>query len=125
MEIEESVRTILGFQGAMISGSKSGYCRNNPDNLPVFNSNVIAVIEGTPQKIWFGDIDITKSISKLEELARIMETEIYVLREMDARFEHEDKPVMNRFVIKVSHTGERTLGEWEKESWDINTLLRC
>ncbi len=123
--MNKSVRTIMGFEGAMISGSKSGYCNNNPDNLPVFNSNVIAILDGMPQKIWFGDVDVTKSITKLEELAKYLETDIYVLREMDARFENEDKPVLNRFVIKVSPDGERTLGKMESESWDKETLLRC
>jgi hypothetical protein len=125
MNMNKSVRTIMGFEGAMISGSKSGYCNNNPDNLPVFNSNVIAILDGMPQKIWFGDVDVTKSITKLEELAKYLETDIYVLREMDARFENEDKPVLNRFVIKVSPDGERTLGKMESESWDKETLLRC
>lgn len=92
----------LGMPGTMISGSKSGYKKNYPNNIPVFNANIIA--EKTPgvfEKIWFGDIDITISESNLKDLALSMDAKIWVLPEMAARFQNEETPDMSQFVYSV------------------------
>jgi len=122
--MEAKAQEILGHLGAMISGSKSGYSRNYPDNFPVFNSNIIAVKGDSVEKIWFGDIDVTKSAEKLEKLAIEVEADIYVLREMDARFENENKPRLENFSFKVTPTGERALGQFEKKYYNLETLRR-
>lgn len=122
--METKAKEILGHVGAMISGSKSGYGRNYPDNLPVFNSNVIAVKNGSVEKIWFGDIDVTKSAEKLEKLATEIEADIYVLREMDARFENENNPRLENFSFKVTPAGERALGKFEEKYYNLETLRR-
>jgi hypothetical protein len=93
----EKAQEILGMRGTMISGSKSGYRRIYPDNFPIFNSN-ICVREG---KIWYGDIDLTVSIESLQKLCLEIEEPIYVLHEMDARFEHEEKPLLNKAAVIV------------------------
>ena len=82
----------LGYHGKMISGSKSGYIERHPGNLAVFNSNVISSMSGELEKIWYGDIDITLSIEKLKELSSKLNSEIFVLREMDGRFDNENSP---------------------------------
>jgi hypothetical protein len=76
----------LGFPGRMISASKSGYKERNPDCLVIFNSNVCT----EKGKIWWGDLDVTKSKDALSELAKETGETIYVLFEMDGRFEHEE-----------------------------------
>lgn len=88
---------ILGYSGMLISFSKSGYQEQNPDNLVVFNSNICTI----DCKIWFGDIDITLSLEKLQALATELGETIYVLYEMDARFENEDRPKLGKYVIQV------------------------
>lgn len=119
----EKVIEILGYHGKMISGSKSGYSSSHPKNLPVFNSNVIASLSGELVKIWYGDIDVTLSIGKLKELSAALETEIYVLREMDARFENENDPKIENFVVKVSGD-EVTLGRLYTDFYDLETLTK-
>ena len=91
----------LGMTGRMISFSKSGYSQKNPGNLVVFNSNV-CVEEG---KIWYGDIDITVSYDSLSGLAKETGKTVYVLREMDGRFENEKSPLLRRAVIKFFPDG--------------------
>jgi hypothetical protein len=49
-------------------------------------------------KIWHGDIDITLSSSKLEELAKALNQTVYVLYEMDARFNNETAPRFDNAV---------------------------
>lgn len=92
---------ILGFSGKMISPSKSGYISKNPENLVVFNSNVCTE-EG---KIWHGDLDVTLSYGSLSELSKETGQTIYVLREMDGRFEYESSPQIDRSIIKFFPEG--------------------
>lgn len=83
----------LGHNGAMIGGSKGQYRYNNPDNLIVFNANVVTK-EG--EKIWYGDLDLSANNGEselvLRRLAVALNTRLYVLYEMDARFENETSP---------------------------------
>lgn len=85
--------------GHMVSASKSDYDRRYPKNVVVFNSNVCTKTHG---KIWYGDLDITKSEAKLIELAKALGEDIYVLREMDGRFENEGEPLFDRARAVIS-----------------------
>lgn len=122
----------LGYPGAMISASKSGYMERNPKNLAVFNSNLIAVSEEkqlslfskpVAEKIWYGDIDITKSREKLKELSAELGKTLLVLYEMDARFENESRPQISNFVYKVTPQGEEEIGKRLKEYFIINESI--
>jgi len=74
----------------MISGSKSFYRQNNPDNFVVFNANIVIESKG---KIWHGDLDITNDYKKLRTAAKQIGEPLYVLYEMDCRFGTENDPV--------------------------------
>ena len=76
--------------GRMISGSKSGYYNEHPDNLIVFNANIVIETRG---KIWHGDLDVTIDTENLEKVSKTLEEPLYILREYDARFENEDAGV--------------------------------
>lgn len=121
--MEEKAIELLGFAGIMISGSKSGYCNRNPKNLAVFNSNLI-VMEPTPTKIWYGDIDLTLSLDKIKELSESIGQEIRVLREMDARFEHEEKPRIEAYVVRVEPNGNYELGPIESKYYSHEDLTK-
>ena len=95
----------LGMRGKMISSSKSGYVKRNPDNLVVFNSNV-CTDEG---KIWYGDLDVTLSYDALSDLARETGKTVYVLTESDGRFENEERPRLGGSVIKFFPEGGHEL----------------
>jgi len=88
----------LGHPGRMISGSKSGYRQRFPHNLTVFNANLCTESE----KIWWGDIDLTFDYEKLEILANAIDKKIYVLYEMDGRFENEEKPRLDQATVVFS-----------------------
>ena len=90
----EIARGILGMPGRMISASKSMYTPSKPDAIVVFNSNVCT----ESGKIWYGDIDVGLDEAKLKELADAIGERIYVLREMDARFENEGIPLLDKAV---------------------------
>jgi len=98
--------SVLGFCGRMISFSKSTYCLKNPKNLVVFNANICTKNE----KIWFGDIDITKDKKMLFELSRELQEDVYILYEMDARFYNEDKPLIDRHVVCFTANGNMIIG---------------
>lgn len=94
--------SFLGKRGSHY-GSKGQYCHDNPRNLVVFNANVCTREDG---KIWYGDLDITIHESKLWLLAKALGKEIYVLYEMDGRFEHESSPrIENALYVCQGNTG--------------------
>ena len=121
--MNELAAQILGWNGKMISGSKSGYMKNKPNNLVVFNANVIAIVD-KPEKIWYGDLDLTLSLDKIKELSNQAGVEILVLREMEARFEYDDAPRVTRFVLSVKPDGTYLLGESEKDYYSEETLTQ-
>ncbi len=86
--------SVLGICGRMIAGSKTMYRDRHPDNMWVFNANV-CIAKG---KIWHGDLDVTFDEPKLKDLAEALGEKIYVLRESDARFDNEEKPLLKNAV---------------------------
>ena len=72
--------------GKMLSASKSGYRNANPGNEVFFNANIFTVEDG---KIWHGDIDYTKDRETLEKIATKLERNLYIIKELDGRFENE------------------------------------
>jgi hypothetical protein len=122
MEIfKEAASKILGMNGRMISGSKSGYLNHYPKNLAVFNANVCTKNEG---KIWYGDIDLTLDREQLSELAKSLENEVYVLYEMDARFENEASPKLENAVVVFKKDGSWKIGKRWAEYVDSDKLTR-
>jgi hypothetical protein len=107
MELSTLITETLGFPGKMISGSKSGYFERHPTNLAIFNANVCTENRG---KIWFGDLDITLEQEKLSALAVELNESVYVLREMDARFEHEDNPQLGQAIVIFNSNGTWEIG---------------
>ena len=73
-----------------------------PDNEVYFNANIFVLGEG---KIWYGDIDVTKEKEKLENVARGIGKDLYILREMDGRFGNEelkDSEIITRAICKIT-----------------------
>ena len=98
----------IGFPGRMISMSKSAYVDSKKTSVPIFNANICTKESG---KIWFGDLDVTLDKEKLSALATGMGQDIYVLRELDARFENEEHPRLDQFVIVFKADGTWKLNE--------------
>jgi hypothetical protein len=106
IENKEFAETYLGHNGKILSWSKSSYKEENPANLVVFNSNVFT----KKSKIWYGDLDISLSKETLLMLANSIDEDIYILREMDGRFENENSPALEKFVAKFTPGGEAIKG---------------
>lgn len=115
-EIIEISVNHLGHSSKMITYSKSAYKQRNPGNVVIFNSNVCTKKHG---KIWFGDIDVTKNKNELINLAKNIKENVYVLNEMDGRFENEKNPKIKNFVVKITPKGSVELNQKLKEikSW--------
>jgi hypothetical protein len=96
-------RVDFTIKGRMLSGSKSAYYLQHPDHVTVFNANVCVRSRG---KIWHGDLDITDDIADLKRLALSCGETVYVLREMDARFQSEAAPLYDRAVATVGPSGD-------------------
>ena len=87
--------------GRLLSISKSTYRDKFPDNKVYFNANIFILGEG---KVWFGDIDITRDIEVLESISAELGKDLYVLREIDGRFDNEslsDSEIISKSVYKI------------------------
>jgi hypothetical protein len=72
------------------------------------------------EKVWYGDIDLTISKTALQTISVDENIDIYVLREMDGRFENEDKPRMDYPVAIYKSNGKIQYGELiEVERYDL------
>ena len=82
--VNEVAREILGFEGKLLSGSKTAYLDKHPQNAAVFNANVFSL----SGKLWYGDLDLSLSqdVAKLKALAQKLGTVIYVVPEHLGRF---------------------------------------
>ena len=68
----------------------SAYKEVPQGEVAYFNANAIIPSLG---KIWYGDINITKSGDVLKQIAKELGETIYILREHDCRFDTENLPV--------------------------------
>jgi len=86
----------------MISYSKSTYRQRNPDNEVYFNANIFVLGEG---KVWLGDLDVTKDRETLQKVATEIGKDLYIVRELDGRFDNEnlkDSEILKVAVCKIS-----------------------
>lgn len=75
------------FAGRMISHSKSFYRSKYNKHEVYFNANIFTAAG----KVWWGDIDLTVSGAILQGIADDTGETLYVLRELDGRFENEGR----------------------------------
>jgi len=97
---KEIIREIMGSPGRLINMSKGRYRYENPRNLVVFNSNIFTQ---SGKKIWYGDIDVTTNEQDLIDLNKVINEKIYLLYEMDGRFENEKTPKIEKAVVSVDN----------------------
>lgn len=81
--------------GRMISGSKQA----PKGHVCVFNANLCTKSGG---KFWFGDVDITADADDLKRIAAEKGEDVFILRERDARFDNEAKPLLENAVAWAS-----------------------
>lgn len=84
--------------GRMISGSKIA----PKGHVCVWNANLCT----KAGKFWFGDLDLTEDAEQLKALASEKGEDIYILREHDARFINEAKPLLENAVAIVTPDGQ-------------------
>ena len=98
--MKEFIQKGLG-NGRILSFSKSSYRKENPDHEIYFNANIFTLEDG---KIWFGDLDLTKDIDQLKEISESLGKSLYILREIDGRFENDklkDSEIIKKAVVKI------------------------
>jgi hypothetical protein len=56
-------------------------------------------------KVWWGDLDLTLDWERLEKIATALNKSLFVLREMDGRFENEKRN--NEEIVAYAHAEVR------------------
>lgn len=96
--------------GRMMNGTK----REPPGHICVWNGNICTKALG---KIWFGDLDLSDAHDqeRLTALAGKLGETLYVLKEMDARFQTEAAPRFDRAIATVTASGVQFRDEEDGE----------
>lgn len=97
----KNLETLFGKHGFNLGrsfGSKEAYAERYPLRTIVFNANICTREDG---KIWHGDIDYTIDRLKLKKIADEIKKNLYVLRELDARFLNARNPLFDKAVITI------------------------
>mgnify|MGYP001319323051 FL=1 len=112
-EVQKYFDAFEFYDARMIGGSKMFYREEHPDDLIVFNANVLMPGYG---KVWYGDLNLTEDYKTLKKIAESLNTDLYVLWEMDARFGEEMKP-LNELLDKAvwNTTEDNPTKEWYKK----------
>ena len=107
-----------GFNTArMIAGSKSAYKGSKSKDLVIFNANVFMKDVG---KVWYGDLNLTEDYKILKNIGKTLNSTLYILWEMDARFGEEMQP-LNELLDKAvwnTSTKEKPTSDWYKKQMD-------
>jgi len=112
-EVQKYFDAFEFYDARMIGGVKWEYTEQHPDDLIVFNANVLMPGYG---KVWYGDLNLTEDYKTLKKIAESLNTDLYVLWEMDARFGEEMKPLNELLDKAVWNTTEDTpTKEWYKK----------
>ena len=116
-EIQKHFDAFGFYYSRMIGGSKSFYRKEHPDDLIVFNANILIPGYG---KVWYGDLNLTEDYLVLREIAETLNTDLYVLREMDGRFGKETKPLSELLDKVVWNTTEVK----PTKNWYLNVKMK-
>ena len=114
-EVQQFFNAHSFHNGRMIGGSKTGYSSQHPDELIVFNANVLMKDIG---KVWHGDLNLTEDYLVLKDIAKSLNTTLYVLWESDGRFGEENKP-LTALLDKAAWSTDDTKPTKE---WYLNKL---
>ena len=115
-EIQQYFESHGFHDGRMIGGSKTGYSAQYPDDLIIFNANVLIKDIG---KVWYGDLNLTQDYIILKSIADSLDTTLYILWESDGRFGEENKPIDELIKKSVWNTKDsKPTLEWYKEKMD-------
>lgn len=102
---ETLIRKVLGYPGKLLDQDKSSYKAKHPSHQVYHNANIFVVKKTglfgkkEVEKVWYGDIDVTLYEKDLKEIADKTKTDIYILREMDGRFENEDRTDVDKVAV--------------------------
>ena len=105
------------FYNGRCLGSKSGNRKNNPVDYFIFNANIAIYNEKSSklEKIWFGDLNITKDYKILKEISEDIHQVLYIFHEMDGRFGNEDNISIERSVWNTTEN-KKTLIDIEPDN---------
>ena len=112
-EIQQHFEAYNLHSGRMLGGSKTGYSIQRPNNLIIFNANVLMSDVG---KVWHGDLNLTEDYLVLKDIAKSLNSTLYVLWESDGRFGEENKPLTALLDKAVWSTDDtKPTKEWYKK----------
>ena len=109
-EVQKYFDAFEFYDARMIGGAKWEYTEQHPDDLIVFNANVLMPGYG---KVWYGDLNLTQDYILLKSIAESLDTTLYILWESDGRFGEERKSIDELIKKSVwNTTDDKPTKEW-------------
>ena len=87
--------------GRKMAPSYPHYFAAHPDNIIIRRANILTKEQG---RIWWGDLDLTLEMDDLKQLAKDINQEIWILREMDVSLRGRE-PDWDSFVFRIQPNG--------------------
>ena len=117
MEIQKHFDAFKFYDGRMIGGAKWEYQKAHEGDLVVFNANILMSGYG---KVWYGDLNLTEDYKVLKNIGITLNSTLYILWEMDARFGEESRPLNELLDKAVWNTNikENPTSDWYKKQMD-------
>ena len=117
MEIQKHFDAFGFYAARKIGGAKWEYTDKHRGDLIVFNANVLMPGYG---KVWYGDLNLTEDYEVLKNIGKTLNSTLYILWEMDARFGEESKPLNELLDKSVWNTNikEKPTSVWYKKQMD-------
>ena len=88
-DIQQIFKSHDFYNGRMIGGSKWQYSKKHPEDLIIFNANILMPGYG---KVWYGDLNLSQDYKILKRISKCLNETLYILWESDARFGNENNP---------------------------------
>ena len=116
MEVQKYFDAYEFYDARILAGEKWAYTSEHEDDLIIYNANVLMKDIG---KVWYGDLNLTEDYLVLKDIAKSLNTTLYVLWEMDGRFGKENRPIDELIEKAVWNTDElKPTKKWYKDKKD-------
>lgn len=96
---KDIAHSILGTPGRAISGYPALYRQAYPENTILFN----IVLCTEEEKLWQGDLDLTKELTLIRKLANEVKQDIYLLESFRARTQYDLRPDITSYIVYVPY----------------------
>jgi len=96
---KDIAQSILGTSGRSISGCPTLYREAHPAHIIMYN--IILCTEN--EKLWFGDIDVTRELILLRKVSNEVKQDIYMMKYFRPRAFYDSRPDLTGYLLRIPY----------------------